>query len=190
VSIVSITSSEILIPSRVNLYLADTGVAAPADCDAAPAAGWVNVGHTKEDSLSFSTAPEFGEVTSHQANTAIRRFQTSEEISLSVDLLQWNPGNLQAVYGGGTITEPTAGVFKYTPPTFGERTEKQCLLEVIDGTKVYRFVFVKTMQIEGVQNELQKAQEARLPLRLAILSDTVGAPWYFITNDPAFDPTP
>lgn len=181
-------SAQTLIPARVKLYLAPVGTAAPATAETALGAGWVAVGLTTPDSMGFNTEPEFGEVRSHQSDFPTRRFQTSDAASLSVDLQQWNPNNIKSVYGGGTITEVTAGSgqWKYTPPAVGGRRETAALLDVIDGTKIYRWVYPRTMQIEGVQNEFNKGQESKLPLRLAILGDDGVDPWYFLTNDPSF----
>ena len=53
-------------------------------------AAWVNVGHTTPDSLAFATEPEFEDVQSAQSDYPIRRFQTSESGSVSVDLLEWS----------------------------------------------------------------------------------------------------
>lgn len=186
----SLNAQEVLLPARANVYLAPLGTAAPADSVVALAADWKVVGHTDPESLSFATEPEFGEVNSHQSDYPIRRFQTSDKASVSVDLLQWNAANMKSVFGGGTVTETTAGSgnFKFVPPKIGEREEVSCVLEVIDGDKHYRWVFVNTSQIEGVQSELGKGQQSKLPLRLAINGADGADAWYLLTDDPAFDP--
>lgn len=184
-----LNKSEILVPARAYVHFAPVGTAAPADAVIEPADPWVLAGHTSPDSLSFNTEPEFQGVPSHQSDFDVRRFQTSDAASISVDLLQWNAANIKAVYGGGTITAVGAtGNFKFVPPKLGVRDELSCLVTIVDGTKRYRWVYVATQQVEGVSNEMQKGQEARLPLRLAVLGDDLGEPWYFLTNDPAFDP--
>lgn len=184
----TVNAQEILVPSRAYLHLADTGTAAPADPVIAMPVGWRNVGLFTPDSLSWSTEPEFEEVVSHQSDFPVRRMQTSESAAVSVDLQQWNDDNLKAVFGGGTVTT-LAGPpvsYKFVPPTLGGRAEKSAVIEVIDGTKHYRWVFPRVMQIEGVENELSKGSEARLPLRLAVLGDDAGQPWYMLTDDPAY----
>lgn len=188
----TLNSQESLVASRVYVYLAPVGTTAPADVETALANTWRNVGHTTPDSLSFTTEPEYQEIPSHQSDYPIRREKTSESASISVDLLQWNAGNLIASHGGGTVTEtaPASGVFKFTPPSLGGSAEKSAVVEIIDGTKIYRFVYPRVLQIEGVQNEFQKGQGSILPLRLAVLGDDGAAPFYMLTNDPAFDPAP
>ena len=66
--------------------------------------------------------------------------------------------------------------------------ERTVLVDWIDGSKNYRLVIPRCIQIEGVTTALQKGQEARLPLRLAILGGDAVDPFYILTNDPAFDP--
>ncbi|MEQ7008467.1 hypothetical protein ABN028_20035 [Actinopolymorpha sp. B17G11] len=186
----TITPSEIVVPSRTYVYLAAVGSTAPADATTALAAPWVNVGLTTPDSLAFNTEPEFEEVTSAQSDYPTRRFQTSDAAAIECDLQQWNAANFQSVYGGGEITTITGPPinYKFTPPKVGDRTEKAAVIEVIDGAKHYRFVFPRAMQVEGVELELQKAQEGRLALRLAVLGGDGTDPWYLLTDDEAFNP--
>lgn len=187
-------NAQILNPARAYVYIAPVGTAAPTTSVSALAVAWVPVGLTTPDSLQFSTEPQFAEVQSHQSDYPTRRMQTSDSASISVDLQQWNGANLVSAYGGGAVTEPnpttSPGEFKFTPPALGTRPERSCLIEVIDGSKHYRWVYPRTLQIEGVSTQFQRGQEARLPLRLAVLGDDLGNPWYLLTDDPAFDPTP
>lgn len=188
----TINAQEILVPARAYVYLNDVGGVAPATSVEALDPTWINVGLTTPDSLSFSTEPEFEEVVSHQSDFPTRRMQTSESAAVAVDLQQWNAGNLVAAFGGGQVTQPdptnTPEEYKFVPPALGGRQEKSAIIEVIDGTRNYRWVFPRVMQVEGVENELQKGQESRLPLRLAVLGDDGGEPWYLLSNDPAMAP--
>lgn len=175
----------IFIAGRAYMYLAPVGTTQPTDVATALAASWVPVGLFTGDSLSFSTEPQFEEVTSHQSDYPVRRFQTGDSATVSVDLQEWNSRNLISVFGGGSVTSEGAGLYKYTAPTLGARTEVAVVIEAIDGTKKYRWGFPRCLQIEGVDLSLNKTQEARLPLRLAVLGGDAEAPFYFLTNDPA-----
>lgn len=189
----TLNKQQVVIPARVNVYLAAVGSTAPVDATVALDPAWKHVGHSVPDSLSLAAEPEFGEVNSHQSDYAIRRFKTSDSSSLSVDLLQWSAANFRSVYGGGTVTAITEapGQFKFVPPTVSDAIlEQSCIVEIIDGGKHYRFVYATVAQIEGVTSEFSKGQETRLPLRLAVLGSDVGPAWYMLTDDPAFDPAP
>jgi hypothetical protein len=186
-------ATQIVVPARTQVWLAPVGTAAPADATEAMGAGWHSVGLTTEDSLKFNEEPQFETVKSAQSDYPSRTFQTSDSATIEVDLQQWNGDNFRAVFGGGTITSitPAGGGgphFKFTPPRVGGRSEIACVIEVTDGGKHYRYVVPRAMQMEGVQNELQKAKEAVLPLRLAVQGGDSTDPWYLLTDDPAFQP--
>lgn len=170
----------IFIAGRAYMYLAPVGSTEPTDTTSALDAAWQAVGLFTPDSLSFSTEPQFEEVTSHQSDYPVRRFQTGDSATVSVDLQEWNVDNIVAVFGGGSVVAGT-----YTAPVLGARTEVAACVEALDGTKIYRWVFPRCLQIEGVDISLNKTQEARLPLRLAVLGGDAEAPFYFITDDPA-----
>lgn len=183
---------QILSAQRAYVYLAEVGTPAPADVTTAPAAAWINVGLTTPDSLSFSTEPQFETVQSHQSDYETRRIQSSESAALAVDLQQWNGTNLKSVFGGGTITEvvPASGTFKYVPPAIGTRKEKACMVEIVDGARKYRWIFPRTLQVEGVQLELHKGQNTNLALRLAVLGGDDTDAWYVLSNDESLQVTP
>jgi hypothetical protein len=186
-----VDAARTVIPSRTYVYLADVGTTAPTDVTTVLAAAWVNVGNTTPDSLNFKTEPQFDSIPSAQSDYPIRRFQTSEDANIQVDLLEWSDTSFQGVYGGGTVTETGvgSGVFKFVPPKIGERAEKAAIIEVIDGTKHYRYIFPRVMQTEGVEQALGKAKEAILPLRMSVQGGDAVDAWYLLTDDPAFDPT-
>ncbi|AWI32690.1 hypothetical protein [Streptomyces tirandamycinicus] len=189
-------ATHIVVPARTRVWLAPVGTAAPADATVAMPAGWYSVGLTTEDSLKFNEEPQFEQVKSAQTDFPSRTFQTSDSATLEVDLQQWNAKNFKAVFGGGTITEinvagpPATTHYKFAPPRIGGRSEVAACIEVIDGAKAYRYVIPRSMQMEGVQTDLQKAKEAVLPLRLAVQGGDDADAWYLLTNDSSFDDAP
>lgn len=187
---VTLNANQILVPSRIRVYLGPVGTVAPVDATTVPGVGWLDVGHTTEDSLSFETSPEFDEFKSAQSDFVVKKFQTTDAATVQVDLAQWNTTNFKAVYGGGTVAA-LAGVptqYKFTPPKIGERTELACIVDVIEGGKHYRYVYIKTAQSEGVAQALNKGTAVILPLRLDVLGADGVDSWYMLTDDPAFAP--
>jgi hypothetical protein len=176
------------VAQMARLHLSPVGTIAPADAVAALAAAWLEVGLFTPDSLTFATDPSFNEVNSHQSNYPTRRIQESDSATVSVDLQEWSGENFRSVYGGGTVTMLTAGNYKFVPPALGARQEFSAIITIQDNAKHYRYVVPRCMQIEGVEQALQKGEEARLPLRLAVLGGDVGDAWYLLTDDPAFAP--
>lgn len=190
-------STRITVPQMARVYLAPVGTEAPADPVVAPDAAWVDVGLFTPDSLSWATDPNFEEVSSHQSNFPTRRWQTSDNATVEVDLQEWSADNFKAVFGGGTITEvpadpgppAVAAHYKFVPPEVGGRTQTACMVEIIDGSKHYRLLIPRCEQNEGAEISLEKTSESTLPLRLAIIGSDVGDPWWIMTDDPAFAPS-
>ena len=184
-------ANRITIAGRARLYLAPPGTAAPALADDPMPAGWVEAGYTTEDGTSFTTDPTNAAVRSHQSDSPTRRFRTGVDQALNADLQEWSADNFMAVFGGGTITALTVAAgaapqYRYDPPTSTALRTVSACLEVVDGTKRYRWVAPKSQQEEGVDLGLPKGEEATLPLRLALLGSDLASPWYLLTNDPAF----
>jgi hypothetical protein len=185
-----------IVPGRTRVFLNDVGATAPLTATVAMASSWKEVGLTTEDSLNFSEEPEFLDIRSAQADLPTRTIQTSDSLTISVDLQEWSAANFKAAYGGGSVeaimsTDPTpvpTGSFKFTPPLLGGRQEKACIVEVVDGINVIRFIFPRVLQREGVSQDLQRGGEAKLPLRYAVQGGADTAPWYLITNMASFDP--
>ncbi len=184
----STDNSRILVAQIARLYLAPVGTAAPADPVVAPAVAWKEVGYFTPDSLAFNTDLDFEEIRSHQSDYPTRRFQTEASATIEVDLQEWSKANLLAVYGGGTITTITGPPlhYKFSPPAVGGRTQTAAMVEIIDGTKHYRWIVPKAEQTEGVEVSMEKTSAATLPLRLSIVASDVGDPYYLLTDDPAF----
>ncbi len=187
-------ANRIVVAQMARVYLAPVGTAAPAGVEAAMPTGWREVGLFTPDSLSWSTDPDFEEVRSHQSNHATRRFKTGDAASMEVDLQEWSGDNFKAVYGGGTITAvttattPAVTYYKFVPPKIGERGEVACIIELVDGTKKYRRVIPRAIQVEGVDQTFERTSESTLPLRLSVLGSDIGDPFYDLTNDAAFAP--
>jgi hypothetical protein len=189
---VSTNSNRILVAGDAHLYLAAVGTTMPSNATSAPSAAsalWTEVGLFTQDSLQFVTDPSFEEVKSHQSFYATRTIQTGDTAHLAVELQEWSTANFKAVYGGGTVTNPSGGVYKFVPPAPGSRSETAALLDITDGSKHYRLCLPRTAQREGVGLDLHKGNEAVLALNLGVLDPGTGIdPWFWLTDDSAFTP--
>jgi hypothetical protein len=181
-------ATRIVVAQNARVYLAPVGTTAPTSAVSVLDAAWKEVGLFTPDSLKFATDPSFEEVRSHQSNYPTRRFQTQDAATVEVDLQEWSGNNFLAVYGGGTLTSPSAGVYKFTPPSIGARIDVAAIVEIVDGGKTYRRIIPRCTQTEGVEQSFTRTAESTLPLRLSVLGSDVGDPWYDLSNDPLFDP--
>lgn len=190
----ALNKARIRVAQIARVYLAPVGTAAPANATVAMDPAWREVGYFTPDSLQWATAPKFDEVRSHQSNWPTRIFQTEDAATLQVNLQEWSGANFKAVYGGGTITtitvagSPGTTHYRFAPPQIGARDTVAACIEIIDGVIAHRRIIPTCQQHEGVTQNLQKAKESDLPLRLTILGSDLGDPWYDLSDDPAFDP--
>jgi len=184
----NLNAQQILVPSRIALWLGAVGSVFPTTATEAPAAAFKHVGHTTEDSLNFETSPEFDQFRSAQSDYPVLDFQTSDGASLQIDMAQWNTRNLTAAFGGGTVeaVEGSTGTYKFTPPRIGGREELAAIVDVTMGAKHYRFCYFRCSQNEGVSLGINKGAASILPLRLNILGNDEGDPFIMLTDDPAF----
>lgn len=182
-------ANNILVPQMARLWLAELGVTAPGDPVSAMPAGWYECGYFDPSSLQWQTAPTFQTVQSHQSIYPTRRFQDADAATVVCSLQEWNALNIMTVYGGGTITPITVDevtYYQYTPPLVGDRTQTQCCIEIIDGTKNYRRIVPVCEQDAGNTITYHRTAESTLPLALTVIGSDLGAAWYELTNDPAW----
>lgn len=181
----------ITIPGRLRVYLAKSNAVAPVSATGPMPEGWRDVGFTDSDGSSFATDPSFGTVDSHQSDYPTRRYVESRSGRVECNLQEWSGENFIAVHGGGQVTtvEPatTPATYKFVPPE-GVPDSIQACVEVVDGTKAYRYITPACSQAEGVEQDLAKAGASTLPLRLDVEGQDGVPPWYVLTNDPAFAP--
>lgn len=186
-------ASRILVAQMARVYLAPVGTTAPDGPTVAMPDGWYEVGYFTPDSLQWATDPSFEEIQSHQSNYPTRRVQTTDAATLQVDLQEWSYQNLLAVYGGGSITQVTAGgtgtpYYKFTPPSIGGRGQTSATVEIIDGTRHYRRIIPVCEQSEGVELSFEKTSESTLPLRLTVIGSDALDPYYELSDDISMAP--
>jgi len=189
----AIDPANTVVPALQRLYLAQDGTTAPDGPTIAMPAGWHDVGAFTEDSLKFNASVTVEAIKAAQTRWAIRRYETAQDATFEVDLLEWSGDNFIAVYGGGTITTvtPSGGgpdYYKFSPPAVGGRQTIAACIEIIDGTKHYRRIVPMCMQTEGVELGLSAISPGTLPLRMSVIGSDSADPWYDITDDPAFAP--
>lgn len=176
------------VAGMARVYLGEVGTPAPTTMDPATwDAGLKEVGLFTRDSLNFSTNPSFESITSAQSAYPTRRIENGAEGTLAVDLQEWKADNFKAVYGGGTVTEtePGSGIYKFSPPAVGARTEKMAVVLVQDGERNAVLVIPRVMQLQGVEHDLGGGSESILPLRLDVLGSGSGDPFYWLDDDEA-----
>ena len=183
----ALDSSQITV-GTANVYVAPVGTTAPVDVTAAWGAGWIQLGYTTEDGVTFTDSKEVNEIMAHQSFYAIDRRITSRSASVSTVLLQWSDDSFKLAFGGGTVTTVSAGLFKYTPPAPETIDYRALGIEVKDGAVTSRFVMAKGMVTDNVEMQFTRNDTAKLPIAFGLVTTGSGDPWSWISDDAALNP--
>lgn len=178
---------EIVVGANGTVRTAPVGTAAPADEVAAPVAAWIDLGYTSEDGVTFTDAKTLEPIPVWQLFNPARRIVTEREVTVAFTLRQWNVQTVPFALGGGAVTEPTPGHYKYTPADPEDIDEKALMIDWQDGTKHYRLIVVRGMVSESVETQIVRTAAADLPVTFMVNGVDSGAAWYLLTDDPAFE---
>ncbi len=164
------------------------GLTLPDDL-ATPDAAFIDLGYTSEDGVTFSASPNVEDIMSWQKQTPVRRIVTGRDTSVAFTLEQTNLDTFALAFGGGTWTEPTAGLYRYDPPADADLlSEYACVVDFADGDRNSRIVLMRATINDAVKTQLVRNNAAMLPITLAALTpDDQDKPWYFISDDPSYD---
>lgn len=176
-----IDATEVRVAGAGHVYIAPEGTALPTDLSALPA-DWVDVGYVTTDGVAFTFSRETEDLDAWQGDK-IRVLSTREPATVAFSLMQTNADVMVLATGGGTITEPSPGVFRFDPPA-GDNMVRAVVVEFSDEGMTYRYLIPRA-QIEGdVTFTLTRAGAVTYPLTLGLL-DAQPSKYAILSNDPA-----
>lgn len=124
----ALDDSSLIIPGVGYIYTAPTGTAKPASATA-PAAPWVDTGHTSEDGLSISFEISTTKRRTWRARAGVRVSVDEINFTLGWTALQVDNPTLEMFFGGGDLTvADTFGVIKTPQPI-----ERALFIRLVDG---------------------------------------------------------
>lgn len=179
---------ETIIAGTGQLYVAAVGTALPAAENTALNAAFNGLGYTTEEGVGVNQSAEVLRYKAWQSKFDVRRQRDSETFQITAQLEQWNEVTVPLAFGGGTISEPTGGHYKYTPPDADDAENyKAVIVDVVDGSTILRFVMPKASAVDGVSSQLNRQAMGLLPITLEAAEPDDGTPaWHFLTNSAAF----
>ena len=180
-------AAETMIAGTGEVYAAPVGTAVPTKTSDNLNAAFNGLGYHTEDGVSVNQQISVSEFKAWQTRHPIRREQESAEFVISFQLLQWNEVNLPFAFGGGTVTEPTAGQFKYVPPADNAALiERALIVDVDDGSRRGRFVIPRGTVTETDEVVFKRTEMAALAVTFKALAPLQGGEaWYALFNDSA-----
>lgn len=183
-------AAELLVGITGEVYVAPSSTTLPTTPTATLNAAFVGLGYTDEDGVTVTADPEIQEYRAWQSRSAVRREMTQQNVSVAFKLEQWNEDTIVLAFGGGEVTSPSTGVYKYTLPEAGDAVDERALVvDVRDGSTNWRFVFPRGNVSESVASDFKRTELALLPITfraLAPSADPNGSPAYFLTDSAAF----
>lgn len=179
---------ELVVAAGGQVYVAPVGTPLPELPDERLNAAFEGTGYITEDGAALTVSPEIAEHRAWQARSPIRRDITAQEIQAAFGLQQWNEVTVPLAFGGGRISEPRPGVFRYDFLSDEDvLDERAMVIDAIDGTTILRFVFPRGNVTEAVETSFQRERAAILPITFRALEpeEGVGA-GYFLSNAVGF----
>lgn len=162
------------------VYVGPANEAAPTSPTAAPGASYTGLGYTSTDGVAFTFSRDTSDIDAWQGSK-VRVVSNAEPASVAFTLIETNLNTLPVVFGGGTVTEPSAGVAKFTPPAEGTNTIRSMIVDFDDNGVHYRYYFPR-VQIEGdVAFSLTRGQEVGYSMTFGILA--ASPKWILLTDD-------
>jgi hypothetical protein len=180
--------NEIIIAGTGTLYSAPEGTPLPAHLNSSLDAAFLDVGYITEDGAKFTDEKSVDHVRPWQSFYPVRTHITERSGMLEVGLLQWNEGNMILAYGGGGMTQPSPGVYRYHPPAPEELDVVALVLDMVDGTRNFRFTIGRAFVTSSVESTFAKTGAALLPVTFEVLANGDLDPWTADSDDPAWAP--
>lgn len=147
----------------------------------------VEVGFITVDGIKFRDSKDVGSLKAWQTPYDVRRFVTGRSFELSFSLEQWNWHTIPFVFGGGTLTEPTAGHYKFVPPDEDALDPRAVVVDWNDGTRLYRLWVPQGIVTDAVEVNIKRDEGASFPITFGAIFDGTSNPFEIYTDDAAFE---
>jgi hypothetical protein len=167
--------------------VAPVGTTQPTTPTGAPAAGWVDLGYVSEDGVTFTDSKDIEDVLAWQSFYPVRKIVTGKEATLAFVLREWDERTIPLAFGGGTLSSPSAGVWRYVPPEPGTLDLRAMMIDWQDGAKNYRLIIPRGLVTEAVESNLTRTAAADLPITFAAIPlSTTDDPYILLTDAISF----
>lgn len=191
----ALDSTEIRVAGSGGVYVAPLDTDFPDFGDDLEAdENFLNLGYITEDGATFNVSRESEDIYSWQSLDPVRTINKRIPKSVKFNLQQTTKETIELALGGGTWdpSEDEPIVWTYTPPDVGDVDERAMIVQLIDGDLVYRWLFPRSLNKEGIEFNATRNKEIGYPVTMSILQPADGAvPFTFATNDQAVaTPTP
>lgn len=166
------------------VFAADEGATVPADITVTPNASWLDLGYTSEDGVTLSVEQTTEDVAAWQSLEVLRTIVTAEPKAFNFVLRQLEKNTFLAAFGGSVVTVG-ANNYRWEPPASGAIPTKAYIVEFLDDTIKYRFIYRRVQQTGARELNFVRTGPVNLPMSYRVLAASPRS-WEVQTNDPAF----
>lgn len=181
-------TNEIVVGANGSILVAPVGTTGPTGINDPLDSAFIDLGYVSEDGVTFLDGKTTEPIPVWQLFYPARYIVTEKEASAAFALRQWGDDQVVFAFGGGSVTIDNPGEYRYTPPDPGIIDERAMAIEWVDGTKNYRLIIPRGFVTENVETNLIRTAASDLPITFGVIGEAGVAPWYFQTDDPAFQP--
>lgn len=182
-------AAEITVAADGNIYVAPytDALGFPEVETSTPSATYQELGYASENGVTFTASPDVTDINAWQSATPVRRLVTARNLTLSMELLQWNEDSFAIVFGGGEWST-SGSTFRYDPPADNDAlAEFAVIIDAFDGDRKQRWVVMRCNVTEAVETNLVRTGAAMLPVTFSALTPAdEDRAWYFLTGDTQF----
>lgn len=178
----------ITVAANGNVYVGALTDTPPTDPSETPSSPFLHTGLISEEGATFVDGKTLEPIPVWQLFYPARHVVTEKEANVNFAMREWNRVTVPLAYGGGDITEPTPGIYRFAPPAPGTIDNRQMIIKWVDGDKDYMLIVPKGMVSEDVETNLIKSAASDLPITFGVVGQESVDPWYILTNDPAWAP--
>lgn len=182
----ALASEQLVVAGVGHIYVAPEGTAMPTSLSDALNAAFVEIGYTTDDGAKFTDAKSVNAIRGWQSFYPIRHHVTERDAMLEFTLQQWNENTVPLAFGGGSITEPTAGEYRYAPPPPETVDVRAMVLDIADGDRNFRIGIPKGFVTSNTETSFLRTGPSLLPITFGVMAEDLADPWFLDTDDPAF----
>lgn len=184
----ALDAEDLVVAANGRVYVGPTTATLPTDESEALDSDFVDLGYLTDAGLTVSPSMTVESVQPWQSFYSVREIVTARELTLGMELLQFNADTTVLAFGGGVVTEESSGHFKLVPPSPETIDKRSAVVDWQDGDKKYRLVVPVCMMSEGGEFTLARTSPATLAVTLKALGVDGDDPWILYTDDVAFTP--
>lgn len=173
-------------------YFAPLGTALPTAAPTEPGEGLADafgfVGYTADTGAAFQVDTQTQDLYASQSFDPIRTIVQSRKATATLPFIEFNEASLTTAFGGGEVTAVSGG-YKYVPPEAGTLDEVTGVIDIVDGSELYRLVMERCIVSGSVNAQLVKNAFAGLPVTVTALAPvTLPTAWHLVGTNEALAP--